>query len=73
MKRDCTSTLRILFALIAYFDLEAKQFNIITAYLNAHLSNNDIVLLCLPPSCPCARIIVRLRRGMYSLCQLALL
>jgi hypothetical protein len=68
-----TSTLRILFALIAYFDLEAKQFDMITAYLNAHLSDDDIILLRLPPGCPCARMIVRLRRGMYGLRQSALL
>jgi hypothetical protein len=43
-----TSTLRILLALVAYFDLECEQINIITAYLNSFLSNNNVVLLRLP-------------------------
>jgi hypothetical protein len=62
-----TSTLRILFAIIAYFDLDAKQIDIITAYLNAYLGDDDIVLLRLLPSCSGYRTVVRLRRGIYGL------
>ncbi|KAI1509284.1 Reverse transcriptase domain protein [Pyrenophora tritici-repentis] len=68
-----TSTLRILLALVAYFDLECEQIDMITAYLNAHLDDDDVVLLRLPAGCTGFGNIVRLRRGMYGLRQSALL
>jgi hypothetical protein len=68
-----TTTLRILLALVAYFDLECEQIDMITAYLNAHLPYNDIVLLRLPPGCKGKGNVVRLERGMYGLRQSALL
>jgi hypothetical protein len=54
------TTLRIILALVAAFDLECEQINIITAYLNAYLTNNNIVLLRLLPGCSGARNVVRL-------------
>ena len=68
-----TSTLRILLALVAYFDLECEQIDMITAYLNSFLSDDDVVLLCLPAGCVGFKNIVRLNRGMYGLRQSALL
>jgi hypothetical protein len=68
-----TSTLRILLALVAYFDLECEQIDMITAYLNSFLSDDDVVLLCLPAGCAGFKNIVWLNCGMYSLCQSALL
>jgi hypothetical protein len=68
-----TATLRALLALVAYYDLECEQLDVITAYLNASLTDDDIVLLRLPPGCPAAKQIVRLQRGMYGLKQSALL
>jgi hypothetical protein len=62
-----TTTLRILLALVAYFDLECEQIDMITAYLNAHLLYNDIVLLRLLPGCKGKGNVVRLERGMYGL------
>jgi hypothetical protein len=55
-----TTTLRVIFALVAAFDLECEQINIITAYLNAYLTNDDIILLRLPLGCSGARNIVQL-------------
>jgi hypothetical protein len=68
-----TTTLRILLALVAYFDLKCEQIDIITAYLNAHLPYNDIVLLRLLLGCKGKGNVVCLKRGMYSLRQSALL
>lgn len=68
-----TTTIRVLLALVAYFDLECEQIDMITAYLNAHLADDDVVLLRLPPGCLGTRTVVRLRRGMYGLRQSALL
>ena len=68
-----TTTLRVTLALVAAFDLECEQIDMITAYLNAHLTDNDIILLRLPPGCSGARNIVRLQRSMYGLRQSALL
>jgi hypothetical protein len=39
----------------------------ITAYLNAHLTDDDVVLLRLPAGCSGNKTIVRLQRGMYGL------
>jgi hypothetical protein len=63
----------VLLALVAYFDLKCKQINIITAYLNAYLPLDNIVLLRLPASCKLKRNVVRLNRGMYGLRQSTLL
>jgi hypothetical protein len=68
-----TTTLHILLALVAYYNLECEQLDIITAYLNAWLTNDNIVLLQLPPACASSKHIVRLQHGMYSLKQSALL
>jgi hypothetical protein len=68
-----TSTLRILLALVAYFDMECEQIDMITAYLNSFLSDDDVVLLRLPAGCAGFKNIVRLNRGMYGLRQSALL
>jgi hypothetical protein len=67
------TTLRVLLALVAYFDLECEQIDMITAYLNAHLTDDDIVLLRLPAGCIAKGNVVRINRSMYSLCQSALL
>ena len=45
----------------------------ITAYLNSYLTDDDVVLLRLPPGCSGFKNVVRLRRGMYGLRQSALL
>jgi hypothetical protein len=68
-----TTTLRVLLALVAYYDLECEQLDIITAYLNAWLTDDDVVLLRLPPACAGSKHIVRLQRGMFGLKQSALL
>jgi hypothetical protein len=68
-----TTTLRAILALVAAFDLECEQIDMITAYLNARLTDDDTILLRLPPGCSGARNIVRLQRGMYGLRQSALL
>jgi hypothetical protein len=39
----------------------------ITAYLNAHFTDDNVVLLRLPASCSSNKTIVRLQRGMYGL------
>lgn len=67
------STLRVLLALVAARDWECEQIDMITAYLNSQLADNDVVLLTLPPGCPAAKQTVRLLRGMYGLRQSALL
>jgi hypothetical protein len=54
----CTTTLRAILALVAAFDLECKQIDMITAYLNARLTNDDTILLQLPLGCSGARNIV---------------
>jgi hypothetical protein len=69
----CITTLCAILALVAAFNLECEQINIITAYLNARLTNDDTILLQLPLGCSGARNIVRLQRGMYGLRQSALL
>jgi hypothetical protein len=69
----CTTTLRAILALVAAFNLECEQIDMITAYLNARLTDDDTILLRLPPGCSGARNIVRLQRGMYGLRQSALL
>jgi hypothetical protein len=63
----CTTTLRVILALVAAFNLECEQINIITAYLNACLTNDDTILLQLLLGCSGARNIVRLQQGMYGL------
>jgi hypothetical protein len=63
----------VLLALTAFYNLECEQIDIITAYLNAHLTDDDVVLLRLPPGCKGHKTVVRLRRGMYRLRQSALL
>jgi hypothetical protein len=68
-----TTTLRVLLALVAYFDLACEQIDMITAYLNAHLTDDNIVLLRLPAGCIAKGNVVRLNRSMYSLCQFTLL
>jgi hypothetical protein len=68
-----TTTLRVILALVAYYDLECEQIDMITAYLNAHLTDDDVVLLRLPAGCSSNKTIVRLQRGMYGLRQSALL
>jgi hypothetical protein len=61
------TSLRIIFALVAYYDLECNAVNIITAYLNSMLDLADVILLKLPPGCKEAKNVVRLNRGMYGL------
>lgn len=68
-----TTTLRILLALVAIFNLKREQINTITAYLNALLPQDDVILLRLPPGCKGKGNVVRLLRGMYGLRQSALL
>jgi hypothetical protein len=68
-----TTTLRVLLALVAYFNLECEQIDMITAYLNAYLDDDDVVLLRLPAGCIAKGNVVRLNRGMYGLRQSALL
>jgi hypothetical protein len=65
--------LRIIFALIAYYDLECNTVNMITVYLNSILNPADVILLNLPPGCKGAKNVVRLNRRMYGLCQSALM
>jgi hypothetical protein len=67
------TTLRVILAFVAYYNLECKQIDMITAYLNAKLPDNDVVLLRLPPGCAGRGTAVRLLRGMYGLRQSALL
>lgn len=58
------TTLRVILALVAYFDLECEQIDMITAYLNARLPDDDAILLRLPPGCTGSNTVVRLLRGM---------
>jgi hypothetical protein len=67
------TTLRIIFALVAYFDLECDAMDMITAYLNSYLEREDVILLRLPPGCKGYKNVVRLIRGMYGLRQSALM
>ena len=46
------STPLVLLAIVAARDWECEQIDMITAYLNSHLDNDDVVLLTLPPGCP---------------------
>jgi hypothetical protein len=62
-----TTTLCILLALVAYFNLKCKQINIITAYLNAYLLYNNIVLLYLLLGYKGKGNVICLKRGIYSL------
>ena len=57
----------MLLALVAYFDLKCKQINIITAYLNAYLPLDNIVLLRLLASCKLRHNVICLNYSMYSL------
>jgi hypothetical protein len=68
----CITTLRIIFALGAYLDLECDAIDMVTAYLNSYLQLEDVILLCLLPSYKGYKNDVCLMRGMYSLCQSAL-
>jgi hypothetical protein len=67
------TTLHIIFALVAYFDLECDAMNMITVYLNSYLQPEDVILLRLPPGCKGYKNVVRLIRGMYGLHQSALM
>jgi hypothetical protein len=67
------TSLRIIFALVAYYDLECDAVDMVTAYLNSILDPADVILLKLPPGCKGAKNIVRLNRGMYGLRQSALM
>jgi hypothetical protein len=67
------TTLRIIFALVAYFDLECDAIDMITAYLNSYLQPEDVILLRLPPGCKGYKSVVRLMRGMYGLRQSAIM
>jgi hypothetical protein len=62
------TSLRIIFALVAYYNLECDAIDIITVYLNAILDLVDVILLKLLPGCKGAKNIVRLHRGMYGFC-----
>jgi hypothetical protein len=67
------TSLKIIVALIAYYNLECDAVDMTTAYLNSILDPADVILLKLPPGCKGAKNIVRLNRGMYSLRQSALM
>jgi hypothetical protein len=67
------TSLKIIFALVAYYDLECDAVDMITAYLNSILNPADVILLKLPPSCKRAKNVVCLNCGMYSLRQSALM
>jgi hypothetical protein len=67
------TSLRIIFALVAYYDLECDAVDMITAYLNSILDPADVILLKLPPGCKGAKNVVHLNRGMYGLRQSALM
>lgn len=58
-------TMRFLFAIAAYFDLEMRQFDAVTAFLNCPL---DEVIYCRPPAgFPSPGKVWRLRRALYGL------
>jgi hypothetical protein len=67
------TSLKIIVALIAYYNLECDAVDMTTAYLNSILDPADVILLKLPPGCKGAKNIVRLNRGMYGLRQSALM
>jgi hypothetical protein len=67
------TSLKIIVALIAYYNLECDAVDMTTAYLNSILDPADVILLKLPPGCKGAKNIVCLNRGMYSLRQSALM
>ena len=44
-----TTNLRVIFALIAQWDLEYDQIDVITPNLNAHMNSQNVVLFGIPP------------------------
>lgn len=58
-------TMRFLFAITAYFDLEMRQFDAVSAFLNCPL---DEVVYCQPPAgYPSPGQVWKLRRALYGL------
>jgi hypothetical protein len=46
----CSTTLKVLLAMVTALDLECHQADIVTAFLNGHLDNNEYIWIRLPDS-----------------------
>jgi hypothetical protein len=58
-------TMRFLLALAAYFDLEMRQYDAVTAFLNAEL--DEVIYTMLPPGFGAKELVWLLRRALYGL------
>jgi hypothetical protein len=59
---------RIAIAIIAYFDLEVKQFDIINIFINAHHNIESALVIChLPNGFKAPGKLVEVYRVLYSL------
>jgi hypothetical protein len=55
-------------AIIAYFDLEAKQYNVVNAFINAQRDPESALVTChLPDGFKREGIVVELQRALYGL------
>jgi hypothetical protein len=55
-------------AIVAYFDLEIKQFDVINAFINAVRSSELLLVICkLPLSFKKLSYVVKVNRALYSL------
>jgi hypothetical protein len=61
---------RISIAIIAYFDLKIKQFDVVNAFINAVRSSELLLVICkLPLSFKKLGYVVKVDRALYGLCD----
>jgi hypothetical protein len=61
---------RISITIIAYFDLEIKQFNVVNAFINAVRSSELLLVIYkLPLSFKKLSYVVKVDQALYSLCD----
>ena len=76
LKETYTATLagksfRTMMAIMARFDLEARQYDVVNAFYNARMTNN--VFMRPPPGYPRSAIVLKLERALYGLRESPLL
>ena len=63
------SILRVIYTIIAVYDLEAKVFDIVIIYFNANVFEGVIIFICQPRRLDDGTgRIYRLKKTLYSLC-----
>jgi hypothetical protein len=58
----CTTTLKVLLAMVTALNLKCYQTDIVIAFLNGHLDNNEHIWIQLPDGCT-----VKVKKVLYGL------